>query len=61
MSSHPLPNPGRLRQIPPRFSWIDHRLVRERYFERCSCDAPIKGVRVIDFVLLYLSGEHAFF
>ena len=39
MSSHPLPNPSRLRQIPPQFSWIDHRLVRERYFERCSCDA----------------------
>jgi hypothetical protein len=39
MSSHPLPNPKRLRQIPPRFSWIDHRLVREHYFERCSCDA----------------------
>ena len=39
MSSHPLPNPSRLRQIQPQFSWIDHRLVRERYFERCSCDA----------------------
>ncbi len=34
-----LPNPERLRQIPPRFSWIDHRLVREHYFERCSTDA----------------------
>ena len=41
MSSHPLPNPSRLRQIPPQFSWIDHRLVRERYFERCSCDALV--------------------
>ncbi len=39
MSFHPLPNPGRLRQIPPQFSWIDQRLVREHYFERCSCDA----------------------
>ena len=39
MSSRPLPNPKRLRQIPLQFSWIDHRLVRERYFERCSCDA----------------------
>ena len=28
-----------MRQIPPQFSWIDHRLVREHYFERCSCDA----------------------
>ena len=41
MSSRPLPNPSRLRQIPPQFSWIDHRLVRERYFERCSCDALV--------------------
>jgi hypothetical protein len=30
--------PERLRQIPAQFSWVDHRLVRERYFERC--DAP---------------------
>lgn len=39
MSSHPLPNPGQLRQIPPQFSWIDHRLVRDGYFEQCSSDA----------------------
>lgn len=39
MPSHPLPNPKRLRQIPPQFSWIDHRLVREGYFQRCSCEA----------------------
>ncbi len=28
-----------MRQIPPRFSWIDHRLVRDGHFEGCSCDA----------------------
>jgi hypothetical protein len=28
--------PERLRQIPAQFSWIDHRLVRERYIERCD-------------------------
>ena len=39
MDPHPLPNPNRCRQIPPHFSWIDHRLVREHYFERCSSDA----------------------
>ena len=39
MSSHPLPNPSRLRQTPTQFSWIDQRLVREHYFEHCSCDA----------------------
>ncbi|MDX2504206.1 MAG: hypothetical protein QNL62_06995 [Gammaproteobacteria bacterium] len=39
MPSLLLPNPERLRQIPPRFSWIDHRLVREHYIERCSTDA----------------------
>ncbi|MCK5355010.1 MAG: hypothetical protein KAJ63_07815 [Methyloprofundus sp.] len=39
MSSRPLPNPKRLRRIPSQFSWIDHRLVREGYFEQCSCDA----------------------
>lgn len=30
--------PERLRRIPPQFSWIDQRLVREGYLERC--DAP---------------------
>lgn len=39
MSSQPLPDPNRLRQTPSQFSWIDHRLVRDGYFERCSCDA----------------------
>jgi len=26
----------RVRQIPTQFSWVDHRLVRERYIERCD-------------------------
>jgi len=26
----------RLRQVPPQFSWIDHRLVRDRHICRCS-------------------------
>lgn len=29
-------NPQRLRKVPPQFSWIDHRLVREDYFLRCD-------------------------
>ena len=29
-------NPERLRKVPPHFSWIDHRLVREEYFLRCD-------------------------
>jgi hypothetical protein len=29
----------RLRQVPPQFSWIDHRLVRERHISRCSANA----------------------
>jgi hypothetical protein len=29
----------RLRQVPPQFSWIDHRLVRDRHISRCSSDA----------------------
>jgi hypothetical protein len=28
--------PDRVRQIPMQFSWLDHRLVRERYIERCD-------------------------
>ena len=26
----------RVRQVPAQFSWVDHRLVRERYIERCD-------------------------
>ncbi len=32
-------NPERLRKVPPQFSWIDHRLVRENYFIRCEHSA----------------------
>ena len=32
-------HPERLRKVPPQFSWIDHRLVRENYFVRCDHSA----------------------
>jgi hypothetical protein len=31
--------PERLRQVPSQFSWIDQRLVREGYLERCPVPA----------------------
>jgi hypothetical protein len=31
--------PERLRQVPAQFSWIDQRLVREGYLERCDAQA----------------------
>ncbi len=31
--------PDRLRQVPPSFNWVDHRLVRDHYIERCGCTA----------------------
>jgi hypothetical protein len=31
--------PKGLRKIPKHFSWLDHRLVRERYIDRCSHQA----------------------
>src|SRR5258708_39355543 len=34
--------PERMRQIAAQFSWVDHRLVRERYIERCdACAAAL--------------------
>jgi len=30
---------GRIRKIPKHFSWIDHRLVRDRHIEKCSHQA----------------------
>ena len=29
----------RLRRVPPQFSWIDHRLVRDRHISRNSANA----------------------
>ena len=29
----------RLRQVPESFSWLDHRLVRDRHLARCSVEA----------------------
>lgn len=31
--------PARVRTVPPQFSWIDQRLVRDGYGERCSTSA----------------------
>src|SRR5262245_1199220 len=31
--------PDRLRQVPPSFNWVDHRLLRDHYIERCDCTA----------------------
>jgi hypothetical protein len=31
--------PERVRQVPPSFNWVDHRLVRDHYLERCDCAA----------------------
>lgn len=28
--------PDRVREVPRGFSWVDHRLVREHYIEKCS-------------------------
>jgi hypothetical protein len=36
MKKHLL-RPDRLRQVPTGFNWVDHRLVRENYIERCDC------------------------
>ena len=33
--------PDRLRRVPKAFSWIDHRLVRDRHISRCSHDALV--------------------
>lgn len=31
--------PDRLRQVPPSFNWVDHRLVRDHHLDRCDCTA----------------------
>lgn len=34
-SKHPI-LPHRIRRVPKQFSWLDHRLVRERFIDRCT-------------------------
>lgn len=34
-SKHPI-RPDRLRRIPPSFSWVDHRLIREHHLRGCN-------------------------
>lgn len=36
MKKH-LIRPDRLRQVPHGFNWVDHRLVRQNYIDRCNC------------------------
>ena len=31
--------PERVRQVPAHFSWVDHRLIRDRHIEGCSPQA----------------------
>jgi hypothetical protein len=38
--THKLPiRPDRIRTVPPQFSWVDHRLVRDRHLARISHEA----------------------
>ncbi len=39
MLTKKLINPERIRRVPKQFSWVDHRLVRDRYIEECSHQA----------------------
>lgn len=39
MKEKRIPRPDRLRRVPPQFSWVDHRLVRENRLCGCTCQA----------------------
>jgi hypothetical protein len=39
MKPRVLPDPARVRGVPKRFGWVDRRLVREGYVERCGTAA----------------------
>jgi hypothetical protein len=39
MIAKPILCTGRLRQVPPSFSWVDHRLVRQGYLPRAEAKA----------------------
>jgi len=39
MIAKPILCAGRLRRVPPSFSWVDHRLVRQGYLPRADAKA----------------------
>jgi hypothetical protein len=39
MLTKPILRAGRLRRVPPSFSWVDHRLVRAGYLRRADAKA----------------------
>jgi anti-sigma factor RsiW len=41
MAIKQVPCPERVRRVPAHFSWVDHRLVRERYLEQCDAHAAM--------------------
>ena len=45
--------PERVRRVPPHFSWIDHRLVREHYLRRADAKAW-----ALYLVLVTVGDEH---
>ena len=45
--------PERVRRIPPHFSWVDHRLVRDRYLNRADAKAW-----ALYLVLVTVGDEH---
>lgn len=54
--------PARLRRVPPQFSWIDQRLVRERHLERIdvyACALYLFLVTVADAQGLSWYGDNA--
>jgi hypothetical protein len=38
IAKHPI-NAHRLRKVPRRFNWVDHRLVREHHIDKCTHSA----------------------
>ena len=45
--------PERVRRVPPHFSWVDHRLVRDRHLRHADAKAW-----ALYLVLVTLSDEH---
>ena len=45
--SQGLINPDRVRKLPAHYSWVDHRLVHEKYLKSLSCE----GVALYLFLL----------
>jgi hypothetical protein len=50
---------ARLRTVPHQFSWVDQRLVQERYIDQLRLSGILRGVKLLYYQLLMSTYRHS--